>query len=67
MEPTRQQRAGVHVADGEPQDRGLVQMSHQVGRQGQEMRQVCEHVRLFLPSAPRRLSADRPGGRRTGT
>lgn len=57
---TPEQRVCAHVAEGEPDDGGLVQVSPDGGLQWQKARQIPEHVRLHASSPPGRLAADRP-------
>lgn len=50
----------AHVAEGEANDRGLVQVSLDGGLQRQQPTQVCKDVGLHPPSLSGGLAAHRP-------
>ena len=57
---TFEQRVCTYVTESEADDRGLVQVGSNGGRQRQQTGQVSEHVRLNPSSLPGCLAADRP-------
>lgn len=57
---TFEQCVHAYVAEGEANDRGLVQVSSDRRLEWQETRQISKHVRLHPSSPPGRLAADRP-------